>query len=91
MVKYSGQGGASNAGTHYETNGKLDVHNLSGGEESFTTIGYFNTDGKSSKFKTIHKNLKSYTAMITLTGKLVLRSPLNGTTALCCYVVSVSH
>ena len=55
MVKYSGQGGASNAGTHYETNGKLDVLSiLVVGEESFTTIG-FNTDGKSSKFKTIHK------------------------------------
>ena len=55
MVKYSGQGGASNAGTHYETNGKLDVLPiLVVGEESFTTIG-FNTDGKSSKFKTIHK------------------------------------
>lgn len=55
MVKYSGQGGDAVAGTHYETNGKLDVLPiLVVGEASFTTIG-FNTDGKSSKFKTIHK------------------------------------
>lgn len=55
MVKFVGQGGADSSGTHYATNGKLDVLPiLVVGSESFTTIG-FNTDGKSSKFKTVHK------------------------------------
>ena len=55
MVKFVGQGGTDASGTHYATNGKLDVLPiLVVGSESFTTIG-FNTDGKSSKFKTVHK------------------------------------
>ncbi len=55
MVKFAGQGAADASGTHYATNGKLDVLPiLVVGSESFTTIG-FNTDGKSSKFKTVHK------------------------------------
>jgi len=55
MVKFAGQGATDASGTHYATNGKLDVLPLLVvGSESFTTIG-FNTDGKSSKFKTVHK------------------------------------
>lgn len=55
MVKFAGHGGADATGTFYATNGKLDVLPiLVVGSESFTTIG-FNTDGKSSKFKTVHK------------------------------------
>lgn len=56
MVRFAGEGGASTSGAFYDTNGMLDVFPiLVVGEESFTTIG-FNTDGKSSKFKT--KNMK---------------------------------
>lgn len=55
MVKFAGQGSTVSSGAFYSTGNKLDVFPLLVvGKESFTTIG-FNTDGKSNKFKTIHK------------------------------------
>jgi N4-gp56 family major capsid protein len=56
MMKWAGQGGdASATATHYETAGRYDVFPmLVVGDGSFTTIG-FQTDGKSVKFKIIHK------------------------------------
>jgi N4-gp56 family major capsid protein len=56
MAKWAGAGGdASATATHYETNSKYDVFPmLVVGDESFTTIG-FQTDGKTVKFKIMHK------------------------------------
>lgn len=59
MLKWAGAGVASTAGSSsnvvYETGGKVDVFPmLSVGDDSFTTIG-FQTDGKTVKFKQIHK------------------------------------
>jgi N4-gp56 family major capsid protein len=56
MLKWAGAGGdASATATHYETNNRYDVFPmLVVGDESFTTIG-FQTDGKTVKFKIIHK------------------------------------
>ena len=69
MVKFVGQGGADSSGTHYASNGKLDVLPiLVVGSESFTTIG-FNTDGKSSKFKTVHKKPEELYALDNPYGK----------------------
>jgi len=69
MVKFVGQGGTDASGTHYASNGKLDVLPiLVVGSESFTTIG-FNTDGKSSKFKTVHKKPEELYALDNPYGK----------------------
>lgn len=56
MMNWTGAGAdATGNTTHYATNDQFDVFPmLVIGEGSFTTIG-FNTDGKSSKFKIIHK------------------------------------
>ena len=56
MVKWAGAGGdASATTTHYETNQRYDVFPiLVVGDGSFTTIG-FQTDGKTVKFKIMHK------------------------------------
>lgn len=56
MVKWAGAGAAVGGNTtHYQTNGRFDVFPLLVvGDSSFTTIG-FQTDGKSTKFKTYHK------------------------------------
>jgi N4-gp56 family major capsid protein len=55
MVKWAGAGAVGTASTHYETGGNLDVYPLLVvGDESFTTIG-FQTDGKTVKFKIMHK------------------------------------
>lgn len=56
MLKWAGVGGdASASTTSYETNERYDVFPiLVVGAESFTTIG-FQTDGKTVKFKIIHK------------------------------------
>lgn len=56
MMKWSGAGADSSAdATCYETNGRYDVFPiLVVGDESFTTIG-FQTDGKTVKFKIMHK------------------------------------
>lgn len=56
MVKWAGAGGDASASSNsYETAGRFDVFPiLVVGDESFTTIG-FQTDGKSVKFKIIHK------------------------------------
>ena len=56
MMKWAGAGGDASADSaHYETNNRFDVFPiLVVGNESFTTIG-FQTDGKSVKFKIIHK------------------------------------
>lgn len=54
MQRYEGAGGTGD-GTTYETGGKVDVFPmLVVGDESFATIG-FQTDGKTVKFKIIHK------------------------------------
>jgi len=54
MQRYEGTGATGN-GTSYETGGKVDVFPmLVVGDESFATIG-FQTDGKTVKFKIIHK------------------------------------
>lgn len=54
MQRYEGAGAAGN-GTSYETGGNVDVFPmLVVGDESFATIG-FQTDGKTVKFKIIHK------------------------------------
>lgn len=56
MMKWEAAGAdASGNATHYSTGGKFDVFPmLCIGDQSFTTIG-FQTDGKSVKFKIIHK------------------------------------
>ncbi len=56
MMKWAGAGAdASGTSTCYETNNQYDVFPiLVVGDESFTTIG-FQTDGKSVKFKIMHK------------------------------------
>lgn len=56
MMKWAGAGGDAIADTvSYTTNGRFDVFPiLVVGDESFTTIG-FQTDGKSNKFKIVHK------------------------------------
>ena len=55
MMKWAGAGVADTGNTCYETNGLCDVFPiLVVGDESFTTIG-FQTDGKSVKFKIMHK------------------------------------
>lgn len=56
MLKWEGAGAdATGNATHYSTGGKFDVFPmLCIGDQSFTTIG-FQTDGKSVKFKIIHK------------------------------------
>ncbi|AYA64329.1 N4-gp56 family major capsid protein [Alteromonas sp. RKMC-009] len=54
MQRWEGAGAAGDGST-YETNGKVDVFPmLVVGDESFATIG-FQTDGKTVKFKIIHK------------------------------------
>lgn len=55
MTKWAGAGGDATDDSYYSTNGKYDVYPmLVVGDGSFTTIG-FNTNGKESKFKIIHK------------------------------------
>ncbi len=56
MTKWAGAGGDASASvTSYETNQRYDVFPiLVVGDESFATIG-FQTDGKTVKFKIIHK------------------------------------
>lgn len=56
MMKWAGAGADASASTNsYETNNRFDVFPiLVVGDESFTTIG-FQTDGKTVKFKIIHK------------------------------------
>lgn len=55
MMHWTGKGKDSSNAEYHTTDGKLDVFPLLVvGNESFTTIG-FQTDGKSVKFKIIHK------------------------------------
>ncbi len=56
MVKFAGAGADATANSDsYKTGGRFDVFPiLIVGDESFTTIG-FQTDGKSTKFKIMHK------------------------------------
>jgi N4-gp56 family major capsid protein len=56
MLKWAGGGGDASASSNsYETNGRFDVFPiLVVGSDSFTTIG-FQTDGKTVKFKIMHK------------------------------------
>ena len=56
MLKWAGAGADASASTNsYETAGRFDVYPiLVVGDESFTTIG-FQTDGKTVKFKIMHK------------------------------------
>lgn len=63
MMKWEGAGGAvTTNGGYWETGGKYDVFPLLVvGDGSFTTIG-FQTDGKSVKFKIIHKKPGEATA-----------------------------
>lgn len=62
MFKWAGVGATASDATFYKTNGKYDVFPfLVVGDEAFTTTG-FNTDGKSSKFRTIHKKAGVETA-----------------------------
>jgi len=63
MMKWAGAGADASASSNsYETNGRFDVFPiLAVGDESFTTIG-FQTDGKSVKFKIIHKKPGEKTA-----------------------------
>lgn len=63
MLKWEGAGAdATGNATHYSTGGKFDVFPmLCIGDQSFTTIG-FQTDGKSVKFKIIHKKPGDATA-----------------------------
>lgn len=61
MQRWEGAGAAGD-GSVYETNGKVDVFPmLVVGDESFATIG-FQTDGKTVKFKIIHKKPGEETA-----------------------------
>jgi N4-gp56 family major capsid protein len=63
MLKWEGAGAdATGNATHYSTGTKFDVFPmLCIGDQSFTTIG-FQTDGKSVKFKIIHKKPGDQTA-----------------------------
>lgn len=63
MLKWAGKGAdATGNATHYSTDGKFDIFPmLCVGSESFTTIG-FQTDGKSVKFKIIHRKPGDATA-----------------------------
>lgn len=62
MMKWAGVGATASNASYFKTNGKYDVFPfLVVGDEAFTTIG-FNTDGKSSKFRTIHKKAGEETA-----------------------------
>lgn len=62
MLKWAGSGATATNAAFYSTAGKYDVFPmLTVGEESFTTIG-FQTDGKSMKFKVIHKKPSEETA-----------------------------
>jgi N4-gp56 family major capsid protein len=63
MMKWAGAGADASAdATCYETAGRFDVFPmLVVGDESFTTIG-FQTDGKTVKFKIIHKKPGEATA-----------------------------
>jgi N4-gp56 family major capsid protein len=63
MMKWAGAGAdASGTATCYETNNRYDVFPmLCVGDASFTTIG-FQTDGKSVKFKIMHKKPGEATA-----------------------------
>lgn len=63
MMKWAGAGAnAAGIATHRETNERFDIFPiLVVGEGSFTTIG-FQTDGKSVKFKIIHKKPGEATA-----------------------------
>ena len=56
MLKWAGAGADASASSNsYETGGRFDIFPiLVVGDESFTTIG-FQTDGKSVKFKIMHK------------------------------------
>ncbi len=55
MAHWAGAGNGTPVGTEQTTGGAVDVYPmLVVGDESFTTIG-FQTDGKSVKFKIIHK------------------------------------
>ena len=63
MMKWAGAGAVAADGTAvYETAGKVDVFPmLCVGDQSFTTIG-FQTDGKTVKFKILHKAPSDETA-----------------------------
>lgn len=63
MMKWAGAGAsAADNATHYSTAGKFDIFPmLCVGDQSFTTIG-FQTDGKSVKFKIIHRKPGEATA-----------------------------
>lgn len=62
MMKWAGVGATGNNASFYRTNGRYDVFPfLVVGDEAFTSIG-FQTDGKSQKFKTIHKKPSEETA-----------------------------
>lgn len=63
MLKWAGAGADASATTsHHETGARYDVFPmLVVGDESFTTIG-FQTDGKTVKFKVIHKKPGDNTA-----------------------------
>ena len=55
MMRFAGAGAASTSGTVYATGGKTDVFPMMVvGDGAFSTIG-FQTDGKTVKFKQIHK------------------------------------
>ena len=55
MMRFGGAGAASTSGTVYATSGKTDVFPMMVvGDGAFSTIG-FQTDGKTVKFKQIHK------------------------------------
>ena len=55
MMRFGGAGAASASGTVYATGGKTDVFPMMVvGDGAFSTIG-FQTDGKTVKFKQIHK------------------------------------
>ena len=63
MVKFAGAGADATANSDsYKTGGRFDVFPiLVVGDESFTTIG-FQTDGKTTKFKILHKKPGEATA-----------------------------
>ena len=62
MLKWAGAGATAANASYHATNGKYDVFPiLIVGDESFTTIG-FQTDGKSMKFKIVHKEPGEATA-----------------------------
>ena len=62
MYKWAGAGANAIDQTYYNTNGKYDVLPfLVVGDKAFTTVG-FQTDGKTNKFKVIHKDAGEATA-----------------------------